>query len=63
LKYRLIFKHPDVLQEVASIDFVAAGEDAAIAHFKNIAACLHGELWQGETFLRAIAPEPAHPGR
>lgn len=56
LTYRLIFKHPESGEKVASMDLVSSDEDAALARFTSIAGYLAGELWNGETRLRSIAP-------
>jgi hypothetical protein len=58
LQYRLIFKDAEAQQTMASMDFAAPDENAAVACFRRVAGHLHGELWQGETCLRSLAPEP-----
>lgn len=57
LRYRLIFKYPEVRQAVASFDFIDADTESAVARCKRIAGHMYGELWQGETCLETFTPD------
>lgn len=59
LRYRLIFKHPEAQQPVASMDFAEADGSAALARLLRVAGHLHAELWQGETCLGSLTPGAA----
>jgi hypothetical protein len=63
LDYRLIIKHPETRQPVASMDFAEPDHGAAVARSQGVAGHLHGELWQGETCIMSLAPESVELAR